>query len=153
MRIDAGRLPRGGLAVRGTEEPAALDLREDAAQPDGPLRYDLTVCLVGREMVVRGRVGARVRFRCGRCGEMFAYEAEEPAFVFTQELSNPGASVDLTPAMREAILLAFPSHPVCRAQCRGLCPQCGANLNAGRCGCRPTEEVRWAALDGLDEGE
>lgn len=58
--------------------------------------------------------------------------------------------IDLTEVLRQALLLALPSSPVCRPDCAGLCPQCGANLNDGPCGC-PQEEVdpRWEALRAL----
>jgi DUF177 domain-containing protein len=49
-----------------------------------------------------------------------------------------GEEVDLTPLIREQTLLALPTRPLCREDCRGLCPRCGANLNQGDCGC-PTE--------------
>ena len=46
-----------------------------------------------------------------------------------------------------ALLVALPLKPLCREDCAGLCPQCGANLNEGPCGCEPdTEDDRWAAL-------
>lgn len=43
--------------------------------------------------------------------------------------------LDLTEAVRQAILLARPMKPLCREQCAGLCPQCGYNWNLGQCGC------------------
>lgn len=46
-----------------------------------------------------------------------------------------GTIVDLRPALREQWLLEAPALPLCRPDCRGLCPTCGADLNAGPCGC------------------
>jgi uncharacterized protein len=43
--------------------------------------------------------------------------------------------LDLTEVVRQAIFLAIPMSPVCRADCAGLCPQCGQNLNEGQCHC------------------
>ena len=43
--------------------------------------------------------------------------------------------LDLTEALREQILLALPMQPLCRADCQGLCVQCGKNLNEGTCDC------------------
>lgn len=61
-----------------------------------------------------------------------------------------GEMLDLRPLVRDAILLELPIAPLCRADCRGLCPICGAVLDEGDCGC-PTREgdPRWAALDVL----
>ncbi|MBT3296609.1 MAG: DUF177 domain-containing protein [Verrucomicrobia bacterium] len=65
------------------------------------------------------------------------------------ELRDETESVDLTPDMREATLLAFPAYPVCTSACVGLCPTCGKDLNAGPCECKPAEESRWGGLDAL----
>jgi uncharacterized protein len=58
--------------------------------------------------------------------------------------------VDLRSLLLEQILLNVPMKPLCRDACAGLCPHCGANLNAGDCGCQ-TEEIdpRWKALEAL----
>jgi uncharacterized protein len=60
--------------------------------------------------------------------------------------------VDLRPLLIEQIQLNVPMKPLCRPDCAGICPTCGANLNAGSCGCA-TEEVdpRWKALEALKE--
>ncbi len=58
-----------------------------------------------------------------------------------------GKVIDLDPIVREQLLLALPSYPVCRDSCKGLCPVCGANLNDRDCGCdRHVPDPRWAAL-------
>jgi len=59
--------------------------------------------------------------------------------------------LDLRPAIREQWLLAVPPLVVCREDCKGLCPTCGADLNLGACGCAPTNDPRWDALRSLDE--
>ena len=48
-----------------------------------------------------------------------------------------GDHVDLTPMLREQIILAAPMQPLCREDCAGLCPKCGQNLNDRRCACEP----------------
>ena len=59
--------------------------------------------------------------------------------------------LDLRPAIREQWLLAVPSLVVCREDCKGLCPKCGADLNAGACSCAAVRDPRWDALRSLDE--
>ena len=61
-----------------------------------------------------------------------------------------GKTIDLAPALREQILLAVPPSPVCDETCKGLCPACGKDLNAGDCGCEKTTiDPRWAALKSI----
>jgi uncharacterized protein len=61
-----------------------------------------------------------------------------------------GKTIDLAPPLREQILLAVPPSPLCDEACKGLCPQCGKDLNQGDCGCERTSiDPRWAALKGI----
>jgi uncharacterized protein len=46
-----------------------------------------------------------------------------------------GDSIDLSIGIRDTLILAAPIAPVCKEDCKGICPQCGANLNQGKCGC------------------
>jgi len=59
--------------------------------------------------------------------------------------------IDLNEVLREQFYLALPMKPLCREDCRGLCAQCGTNLNTGTCDCAPVwEDPRLAVLKGLD---
>ena len=61
-----------------------------------------------------------------------------------------GKVIDLTPIVREQVVLALPMSAVCREDCRGLCGQCGQNLNEKACGCSPKfEDPRFAALKNI----
>ena len=57
--------------------------------------------------------------------------------------------VDLEPLLIEQMQLNVPMRTVCREDCKGLCPSCGADLNAGECGCGPPADPRWAELERL----
>jgi uncharacterized protein len=62
-------------------------------------------------------------------------------------------SVDLTPDIRESMILAFPHYPVCSQRCKGLCGRCGINLNREACDCAAPNDDRWAQLDMLEVRE
>jgi uncharacterized protein len=107
------------------------------------------------------RLAARVTEACRRCLEpvVVTVEAEVKA-LFTQDpdaLDDPdsyplppdASVVDVTPAVREELILAVPQYVVCRDDCRGLCPSCGHDLNASPCGCAPATDLRWQALAAL----
>ena len=64
-------------------------------------------------------------------------------------LARDATAIDLRGALREELLLALPQWVVCREDCRGLCPRCGADLNAGPCGCPPAVDPRWSGLAAL----
>ena len=62
--------------------------------------------------------------------------------------------IDLNELLREQFYLALPMKPLCRDDCKGLCPQCGTNWNTGVCTCTSGwEDPRLAALKGLVNGE
>lgn len=149
MQIDVGRIRTEGEDFRGDEDSDILDLREADLAPVSRVHYDLTARRIGPELIVAGALRVRIRLVCGRCGDGFEADVEEPEFSFVCEV-EPGAEfVDLTPDMRESILLALPAHPVCRSECKGLCPQCGINRNRESCRCRPPSDNPWGALDRL----
>lgn len=60
-----------------------------------------------------------------------------------------GERIDLEPLFREQFVLAVPYAPLCREDCKGLCPQCGTDLNSGTCSCEKPIDPRLAALKGL----
>lgn len=79
-------------------------------------------------------------------------EAEEGAEVTEGDLdvfAFDGETIDLEPLLREQFVLAVPFAPLCREDCKGLCPQCGTDLNSGTCTCEEPIDPRLAALKGL----
>ncbi|MCX5757894.1 MAG: DUF177 domain-containing protein [Candidatus Hydrogenedentes bacterium] len=60
-----------------------------------------------------------------------------------------GDEIDLAPAVWEEVVLAAPTKFLCRPDCAGLCPHCGANWNRGTCNCHETEELDRKGLAGL----
>jgi uncharacterized protein len=72
--------------------------------------------------------------------------AEDPD---AYRLPSHAQVIDLRPAIREQWLLGMPSFVLCREDCKGLCPRCGADLNAGPCSCPPVTDSRWEALRSL----
>lgn len=150
--VDVGRLAEEGEDLTGELAPEALELgplEQDLVVPDGGLHYDLQVQAIDQELLVRGRTWQHVQCTCRRCARRFGLEISDDALLVAVPVGAGTEFVDLTPELREAILLRFPTHPVCRDACQGLCPRCGADLNAGPCGCPPSEATRWGGLDEL----
>ncbi len=75
-----------------------------------------------------------------------------PADLDTQYYDPAQPVVELLPIAEERVQMALPMKPLCRADCRGLCPSCGNDLNLGSCACaRDTVDPRWEALRSLRE--
>ncbi len=95
-------------------------------------------CLVPVPVPVAAEVGVLFTQDAGTLGDPDSYP-----------LARDATLIDLAPAIREELILAVPRYVECRAECRGLCPQCGQDLNAGPCGCAPARDPRWGALAAL----
>jgi uncharacterized protein len=140
----AARLDRLGRRIRLRARAAA-----DLSCPCGrclapvtvqiPVTFDLT--LVPAEVDKAADPRAREDRGEGHSGSSFGPQDVE-------EETYEGKVIDLDPIVREQLLLALPSYPVCREACKGLCPACGANLNERDCGCeRRAPDPRWAGLE------
>ncbi|SMC67277.1 uncharacterized protein SAMN04488500_106282 [Sporomusa malonica] len=123
-------------------------------------------CVINKGMIyeIAGKIHATMNQSCSRCLEdmvtiltvPFSEEYREADFeksseALVQELNYfSGDEIDITDLIRENILLAEPINPVCSENCRGLCPQCGVNLNINTCGCNSTKtDPRLAVLEKL----
>ena len=108
-------------------------------------------------IVVHGKLGAQWSSECRRCLKALTGRAEvEVQELYQSVISDPdaypitGEQLDLLEMARENVLLAVPLAPLCRADCPGLCPQCGTDLQVETCSCtRAERDDRWAALDSL----
>ncbi|MCL1888341.1 MAG: DUF177 domain-containing protein [Kiritimatiellaeota bacterium] len=149
--VNMRRLREEGEWFEGELHPRALDVEEDGLlRIAGPMRYRVNVMVAGEEVLARGRVEQRLGCVCGRCAADFELDVREPDFFAAFPCDEAVEFLDLTPELREAILLALPSYPVCKEDCLGLCVRCGANLNTGTCSCPPgARDEQWAALDQL----
>ncbi len=150
MKVQAARIPSGGVQREGEEPSDMLDLEaSDELRVDGPIHYDLHIQVATLDVVASGSVSVPMSFCCVRCAQWFSREIRDDAFLCSLPFTVDDESVDLTPEIREAIILALSAHPVCSQDCKGLCPQCGKNLNDGECGCTGQTDKSWSALDGL----
>ncbi|ERT57877.1 MULTISPECIES: YceD family protein [Megasphaera] len=133
-------------------EVEAFPWKDNEVTVVGKFWYD------GSHIIVRGTVHTSGVYPCGRCltpvsvdrkerlSEVYGTEAELPPDV----LPYNGEYIDLTETIREILILSEPMNVLCRPDCAGFCPQCGANLNDGPCSC-PTERIdpRLAVLNDL----
>jgi len=164
--LDTRTLPRGPGAMRAVERtvpaPAALGLELIRVPAGEPITLSLRMESVSEGVLVSGRVRASLIGECGRClrevsdaldvtfQELYAY-----AHSATDETTDEdevgriqGDLIDLEPALRDAVVLALPNHPLCRDDCPGLCPECGVHWDDLPEGHTHRKiDPRWAALE------
>jgi uncharacterized protein len=131
----------------------------------GPANVHLNYYRSGQEIFLQGEVSTAVVGQCARCLEEFRF-LHEPRFSFimvphqgrwaSEDLAEggdlnwyEGEEIDVSPLLRERLMLALPTLPLCRDDCLGLCAQCGRNLNAGACDCTAAVDPRLAVLRSL----
>ena len=168
--LDTRDLPRSPGAMRAVQRsiPAPPDLGLELIRvPEGAeVVLSLRLESVSEGVLVSGRAQARLTGECGRClreidqpldvtfQELYAYEHST-----TDETADEdevgrmqGDLIDLEPALRDAVVLALPTNPLCQPDCRGLCPDCGTpwdELPADHS--HEQLDPRWAALKKFTE--
>ena len=110
-------------------------------------------------LLLQGKFSARTELECVRCLEAFSQPLAwsfTDLYAFTQRsisesnlLVPEDGQIDLAPLLREYALLEVPISPVCKEDCKGLCPVCGENLNRADCGHSPESTSPFAALKDL----
>ncbi len=146
LLVDVRSLRHGPVDTRGTIEPGDPLLEGLAMELATPLEVDgrLQATAEG-EYFWKGRVRGEVLGSCRRClspltlpvdaevGVMFSADpdVQEDPDVFP--LPATASAIDLGQAVREELALTVEAFPLCREDCAGLCPKCGADLNAGPC--------------------
>ena len=157
LRVDIRDLQRGPVRTVGElppDDPTFAGLELDLA---GPVRVKGQLQATGDgEYLWRGQIHALLRGECRRCltDVVDEVDVEVDAAMFTTDpeaaddpdfypLPERASAVDVGAVVREELALASPGHLLlCRDECAGLCPKCGADLNAGPCACRaPAEPV------------
>jgi uncharacterized protein len=136
---------------------AELDLYADGnhAFASGSFDGHLVVACSRCVEPVRLELHEKLRITFMPPGEMpdeDAAESEEGVEVSAEDVDTfpfDGERIDVEPVLREQFVLAVPYAPLCREDCKGLCPQCGIDRNTGTCTCEAPIDPRLAALKGL----
>ena len=175
MLLVVDRIKDTGLSLEGEEQADIAErhcshwLGDDVTFVT-PLSYRFRAQSVGSIIEVEGALHVGVELTCGRCLKGFRFSLEPDfsvAFVNEKEFSKSvdedgevelradelglssftGEQIDLRETLCEQVLLSLPSQPLCSAECKGLCPECGEDLNRRDCRCEKTPfESKFEAL-------
>ena len=174
MKIDVLRLRNNPVVYDVDLSPEYLGEGTEEDIAFGPGRGQVTFRLVGDDVLAEGTLRTEISARCGRClgdvrreiraavhlfywpkkeetgSKILDIDPEEPDFGVYD-----GDTLDADDDLRELLLVEAPQVFLCREDCKGLCPRCGANLNQETCPCgredqeakerAPTAESLWKA--------
>ncbi|MFC4995418.1 YceD family protein [Rubritalea tangerina] len=155
--IELANLPEEGKSFEGELDPALYDLPKRDAKPAGPLYYDLHVQRFENELLVRGFLSSAFEFVCVRTNKEFIKTISIEEFANSFEIDS--GNVDLTEALREEVLMAFPAYPrcdeadeplECKIDERYLAVDKDPNDGVDEAP-QSTSDDRWDALDQLDQ--
>ncbi|MBO8159443.1 DUF177 domain-containing protein [Thermosyntropha sp.] len=127
-----------------------------------PAEVYLEVENTGEMFLAKGKLKAKVILECSRCLKESEFPVDIDLYFnivekglqgeFTEEnvVFFTGDEVDITTYLEEEVMLSLPLQPLCKEDCRGLCPFCGADLNTGACRCQEQNiDPRWEKLKQL----
>ncbi len=164
MKILVNEIPEQGSEIKIKTPIEDFNFLGEDFTLKEPVTLKLQVNRVGSKVLIKGVIQTLVQLECSRCLEDFFCHVDESfTATFLPAKERPkdsdlelesedldvsfydGQMIDLTELVGEQILLSLPMNPVCRLNCRGLCPECGKNLNEGRCPCSSTKgDFRWS---------
>ena len=157
MLVERSRIPPEGLDLLVKEEPRWEGV-EGLWTSLGPVEASFHLERKGGGILATGAFATTASVLCSRCSEPVSVQVSDQFEVLY--MSPPGPSrgedvkvtaeemdveflkddrLDLSWLLRENVLLNLPTQPLCRADCRGLCPRCGVDLNETSCQCETPE--------------
>jgi uncharacterized protein len=168
MKLNVEQITDEGVELGYREPPQSFDYleREGELAVSEPVRVSLRAEKITGGVALSGVIQGRVSMSCSRCLERitedisheFSYDCLPAEAIEEEELSvadtdvhyYSGGEIDISALVQEQVALAIPMRPLCKEDCKGLCPKCGANLNLGDCGCKKEAvDIRFAALKDL----
>jgi len=153
LKINLRHLEEHGVRLRGElpVEELELGVNDELIRPNQPLRYDLTIELLHDALLVTGSFVLPVDCECARCLKPFTAKVQQDHWALhlplqgEDQVAVDNDCVDLTPWLREDILLDFPQHPLCKPECAGLKTKSGRKPKVAE---KPALDV-WSKLDKL----
>ena len=156
MQLDLSRFRGQDERLERRYAPAALAFDGEEVRLAAAIDLTGDVRKDGRRVRLTGRIRTVLDVDCGRCLEPYPVPVNEPFdLLFLPASENAGEeereveaddlgvsfyqdeAINLRDVVREQLYLALPMKPLCREDCRGLCPVCGINRNRGTCDCNP----------------
>lgn len=162
MKVRVSHLKDGHHSLSFAEMPAQFNLAGMYAFKD-KLNVTLEIEKRSETLYVRQMLSTAIAVVCDRCLETYTEQIEsEFLVVYTaardllqyddelRYLAPDQGEIDITEDVKASMILAVPAKLVCSESCKGLCPECGANLNRESCTCSaPQADPRWDALKDL----
>jgi uncharacterized metal-binding protein YceD (DUF177 family) len=128
-------IPGTGLSFHQSIAPSEIGLAPDDLDLRSDLDIKLDINRVGNTVLADAAITVSYGFQCARCLEDFA-RAKIQEFHFDYEIKSPMDVFDVGEDIRQEMILGVVQRALCKNDCKGICPGCGANLNIEPCKCK-----------------
>jgi uncharacterized protein len=154
MFLDVKQLALHKLRLNQSYAPGAVDYHTRDFRQIDPLEVRATAEMAEDQIHISGELRTRMEMTCARCLEPVVEEVTRDFDLYYRPMQSiardddfrlklddteigffEGDGLFLTDVLAEQVLLAIPMKIICRSDCKGLCPHCGANLNSDECRC------------------
>ena len=154
IKLNIHQITKEGLDFEDSFPAAVLEIQDlERADKVSAVICELNATMTEKDLLVTGAATLVINCKCDRCLEPaeVIVDTEDICIV----VKDSPDIVDLTNDIREDILLAFPQLYLCKADCLGLCFECGGNLNENQCHCEPSSEESspWDTLNNMNFDE
>ena len=135
IRISVRDIPASGLDINQSIPKEDIGLSSKEADIRSLLNVKAHLEKVNNSIIADTRIQAQFGYICARCLEELL-STQERSYKFDFEIVPGDEYIDLGEEIRQEIILANPAKVLCSKDCKGICPQCGANLNKEKCKCK-----------------
>ena len=157
LKVNIRHLAAGDVKLKGELPVSELDLDrpDELVHIRKPVQYDLVVQKTDENILAQGKIAFVLDCECARCLKPFTQRHELPDWTALlplegeEKVEMKDDTVDLTPSLREDILLEFPQHPLCEADCGGLPNRADKNAKKAKGASQTQESSVWSELNKL----
>ncbi len=146
-------IPEAGLDFAVVKKKRDFDVQQPGVSLGRDIEVAGTLSVSEKDVFLSGKIKTELTLQCSLCLEPFQFPVESKVTAHFVPREQPGHQevelsasdidieyydgnrIDISQPVHDQIFLALPFVPVCREDCKGLCPECGKNLNKGACGC------------------
>jgi len=145
VKVHLKQIPPEGFHLEGEEDCLIPELETEGFRCLGPMQYRIDIGVSEGSLWANGSLKQPIELTCVACLEKFVYDIKVPAFALHTELHGP-ETVNLSPFMREDILLNLPAHPRCDREGGRVCKAAAATMAAAA---ETKRKSDWSVLDRL----
>ncbi|MCP4653130.1 MAG: DUF177 domain-containing protein [Candidatus Omnitrophica bacterium] len=135
MQIEIEKIRDEPIAIEGEISASELDIDTSDAKLIGNLKVNCSLQRIIREILADFEISFSREIMCSRCLNKYI-ENSQDKFRMAYNTADFADSLNVNDDIRERILLNFPMKLLCKTDCKGICPNCGVDLNSEQCQCK-----------------